>query len=158
MLRLVPDLARAVAAGTSATIRNPRAVRPWQHVLEPLRGYVLLAERLMNDARRYSGAWNFGPAPESFESVERVLEMLAEPWQGKLEWSVAAGSHPHEAERLALDSPKASVELGWTSRLRLEDTLRLAVQWYDAHRAGSHDMRRFTEAQIAWYAGLDRGS
>jgi CDP-glucose 4,6-dehydratase len=152
--RLVPDLARAVAEGRTAVIRNPQAVRPWQHVLEPLAGYITLAEHLIEDAEAYSGSWNFGPAAASFQTVETVVGMMGAYWRGKLKWSTNSESHPHEAAQLALDSTKASIRLRWGSRLKLEDTLRLAVEWYDAFQRKDVDLRRFTESQIAWYAGL----
>jgi CDP-glucose 4,6-dehydratase len=153
--RLVPDLARAVAAGKPATIRNPKAIRPWQHVLEPLYGYIALAEHLLKDPDTYSGAWNFGPAATSFETVQRVLVLMGELWKGKLKWSVDTENHPHEAGRLVLDSTKARVELGWVPKLELEDALRLSVEWYAAHLAGGTDMRRLTEGQIAWYSACE---
>ena len=152
--RLVPDLVRAVAAGQIAVIRNPGAVRPWQHVLEPLSGYIRLAEHLMTDAETYSGAWNFGPSTTSFQPVASVLAWLGKHWDGKLKWSIDAGSHPHEAARLLLDPTKAHDKLGWSPRLKLEDALRLSVEWYDAHQDGHSDMRRLSEAQISWYANL----
>jgi CDP-glucose 4,6-dehydratase len=150
--RLVPDLARAVAARRKALIRNPRAVRPWQHVLEPLAGYLSLAETLLDDPQQFSGAWNFGPDPGSFRSVENVLEAMRGHWHGKLEWSIDAGDQPHEAARLVLDSTKAQTVLGWRPRLSLADALRLTVEWYDAHSSGAADMRLLTETQIARYS------
>jgi CDP-glucose 4,6-dehydratase len=153
--RLVPDLVRAVAAGQIAAIRNPEAIRPWQHAsLEPLSGYIGLAEHLMTDAETYSGAWNFGPTTASFQPVASVLAWLGKHWEGKLKWSNDTGSHPHETERLLLDSTKAHDKLGWSPRLKLEDALKLSVEWYDAYQGGRSDMRRLSEAQISWYANL----
>jgi CDP-glucose 4,6-dehydratase len=152
--RLIPDLVRAVTTAETAVIRNPGAVRPWQHVLEPLSGYIGLAEHLMSDADAYSGAWNFGPATASFQTVSGVLDWLGKHWEGKLKWSLDTGNHPHEAQRLLLDSSKAQDRLGWSPQLKLEDALRLSVEWYDAYREGRSDMRRVSEAQISWYANL----
>jgi CDP-glucose 4,6-dehydratase len=150
--RLVPDLARAVAAGHVAIIRNPRAVRPWQHVVEPLAGYITLAQRLGDDPRQYSGAWNFGPAASSLESVEAVVALLGDCWQGRLRWSIDSGKHPHEAGRLTLESSKAANGLKWTPRLALKDSLRLTAEWYDAYQANRGGLRKLTEAQIAYYS------
>lgn len=150
--RLLPDLARAAAAGKIALIRNPGATRPWQHVLEPLSGYILLAEFLLKDAGAYSGAWNFGPPATSDQPVASVLAALGRHWGDRLKWSIDTGTHPHEAARLVLDSTKAHERLGWQPRLELEDALRLSVEWYDAHQGRRTDMRRFSEDQISWYA------
>jgi len=152
--RLVPDLARAVATGDTAVIRNPQAVRPWQHVLEPLSGYITLAESLIRDAEEYSGAWNFGPGRASLQTVETVVGIMGKYWKGKLKWSTDSETHPPEAARLVLDSTKAASYLHWSTRLTLEDTLRLAVEWYDAFDRGGVDLLRLTESQIASYSGL----
>ncbi len=150
--RLVPDLARAAATGRAAVIRNPRAVRPWQHVLEPLAGYISLAEHLLTDPKEHSGSWNFGPSPKSMQSVEVVANELGAIWEGRLNWSIDDRAHPYEAARLLLDSSKAASMLCWRRRLTLRDAIRYAAGWYDAHWRGQVDMRRFTEAQIAAYA------
>jgi CDP-glucose 4,6-dehydratase len=152
--RLVPDLARARAAGKPALIRNPAAVRPWQHVMEPLSGYLTLACQLLTDPRRYSGSWNFGPSAKAMHSVGTVVETFAQLWQGKLKWSIDDAPNPHEAARLTLDSSKAALELNWHPRLSLDDTLRLAAEWYDACRERGSNMRRITQSQIAYYQGL----
>ena len=149
--RLVPDLARATAADEPALIRNPIAVRPWQHVMEPLAGYLTLALHLLTNARRYAGSWNFGPAATAMQPVETVIAKLAYLWGGRLRWSVDGNTNPHESARLTLDSSKAALELNWRPRLGLDDTLRLAVEWYDACRRRDEDMRRITESQIAYY-------
>jgi CDP-glucose 4,6-dehydratase len=153
MNRLVPDLARAAVAGEPAVIRNPTAVRPWQHVLEPLAGYLTLARHLLIDASRYSGGWNFGPSAVAIQSVEAVITKLSHLWGGKLRWSVDSSSHPPEAARLTLDSSKAAADMNWRPRLNLDDTLRLAVEWYDAFGERNADMRQITESQIACYQG-----
>jgi CDP-glucose 4,6-dehydratase len=151
--RLVPDLARAANGGQRAMIRNPAAVRPWQHVLEPLGGYLELARRLYADASAYSGSWNFGPSPASMQMVESVVTRLAKHWQGSLNWAIDGGSHPHEAGRLLLDSSKAAHDLGWRARLTFEETIGITADWYAAARDEGTDLRRLTEAQIDSYAG-----
>jgi CDP-glucose 4,6-dehydratase len=153
MNRLVPDLARAALAGEPAVIRNPTAVRPWQHVLEPLAGYLTLARHLLVDARRYSGGWNFGPSAATVQSVETVIEKLSHLWGHKLRWSVDPISNPHEAARLTLDSSKAAADMNWRPHLSLDDTLRLAVEWYDGFGGRNADMHQITESQIASYQG-----
>jgi CDP-glucose 4,6-dehydratase len=149
--RLVPDLARAASAAQPALIRNPAAVRPWQHVLEPLCGYLSLAAHLISDARSYAGAWNFGPAVDSFQTVESVAKTLGKHWKGRLEWTIDARAHPHEAARLLLDSNKAAAQLGWHPALPFEDALRLTAEWYDAYPDSPITLRRLTESQIAYY-------
>jgi CDP-glucose 4,6-dehydratase len=148
--RLVPDLARAAESGLPAMIRNPTAIRPWQHVLEPLAGYLSLARHLVMDARGHSGSWNFGPSADSFQSVEVVAGNLAKYWAGRLQWSVDETAHPHEAARLLLDSSKAARALHWRPHLSLDEAVRFTADWYDAH-AKNRDMRRVTESQIADY-------
>ena len=150
--RLLPDLARAAASGQQAMIRNPNAVRPWQHVLEPLAGYLELARRLYADASAYSGSWNFGPSPASMQTVESVVTRLARHWRGALSWSIDEGAHPHEAGRLLLDSSKAAHDLGWRTRLTFEETIGITADWYAATRSEAADLRRLTESQIDSYA------
>jgi CDP-glucose 4,6-dehydratase len=152
--RLVPDLARAAAAGTPALIREPHATRPWQHVLEPLEGYLQLAQCLLRDARHFSGSWNFGPPAVTIQRVESIVVKLAQLWQGKLQWSVDNKPKPHEAARLTLDSSKAAAGLDWHPRLGLDDTLRLAVEWYEACQRTGSNMRQVTESQIAYFQSL----
>lgn len=129
--RLVPDAVRAFASGAPLAIRNPLAIRPWQHVLEPLYGYLLLAERLHEDPR-YATGWNFGPRTEESASVGDVADSLAALWQGGARWEQDPADHPHEAATLKLDSTKARLELGWAPPLNLPDALALTVDWYQA--------------------------
>ena len=152
--RLVPDLARAAMTGSPAIIRYPGAVRPWQHVLDPLAGYLRLAQCLLDDPSRYSGAWNFGPSPDSMASVETIVAKLAARWHGKLKWSVDAAAQAHEAERLLLDSSKAAAGLSWRPRLKLDDALDLTANWYSASGSGETDLLKLSEAQITAYSEL----
>lgn len=148
--RLVPDLVRALAAGEPIRLRNPQAVRPWQHVLEPLFGYLQLAERLATAPERAPEALNFGPPPGSFATVAQVVEVLGAAFGMATPWLPQPGDHPHEAGLLTLSSDLATATLGWRSRLNVGETLAWTAEWYRAHREGA-DMRAFTLAQIARY-------
>lgn len=130
--RLVPDAIRAFSEGRTLEIRNPDAVRPWQHVLEPLTGYLLLAEALASDPARFARGWNFGPAPTDMASVCEVIDLLAAHWGVTQPWAPQPGEHPHEAAVLTLDSSAAADALGWRPRLSLDRALALTAQWYRA--------------------------
>jgi len=144
--RLIPDIMRAAGAGTPIAIRRPDAIRPWQHVLEPLSGYLTLAERLWDDPAAAEG-WNFGPAPDDARPVGWIVDRITALWPDNLTWDVDAGPHPHEAGFLALDSTKARDRLGWAPRWDLETALERIVEWHLAHRDGA-DLRALTRAQI----------
>jgi CDP-glucose 4,6-dehydratase len=144
--RLVPDLMRAALADEELRVRNPNAVRPWQHVLNPLSGYLLLAQALHEDAGAAT-AWNFGPAERDARSVGWLVERLAEQWPGGLSWSLDDGPHPHEARYLKLDSSRARTRLGWRPPVELADALASIVAWYRALQE-RQDMREVTLAQI----------
>lgn len=151
--RLVPDFFRAVARGEALRLRNPRAVRPWQHVLEALCGYLLAIEFLW-DAEARRGHWNFGPGPQGEADVETVIATLCGLWPGSA-YEVAADADPvHEAAILRLEASKAQVELGWRPRLSLDAALRLTAQWHHAHARGQ-DMQAFSLAQIEDYTKHD---
>mgnify|MGYP003582579648 CR=1 FL=1 len=130
--RLVPDAIRAFSAGQALEIRNPQAVRPWQHVLEPLIGYLLLAEALAADPADFAKGWNFGPAAADMASVGEVVDLLAAHWGVTQKWAMQAGEHPHEAAMLTLDSSAAAEALGWRPRLSLDRALALTAHWYRA--------------------------
>lgn len=147
--RLIPDAIRAFAAGNKLSIRNPLAVRPWQHVLEPLTGYLHLAERLF-ETQDVAEGWNFGPATEESASVEKVAGMVAACWGGEAGWVQDAGFHPHEAATLKLDSTKARLELAWSPVFDLDTAIRVTTDWYIGHYDGA-DMRAFTTAQVRNY-------
>lgn len=150
--RLIPDIMRAALAGEEVDIRHPQSIRPWQHVLNPLSGYLLLAQALW-DAPEHADGWNFGPADEDARPVSWIADRLAELWPGQVRWKVDPGPHPHEAQYLKLDSSKARMRLGWTPRWQLADALAAIVEWYRA-LAGGVDMRAVTLAQIeAFEAG-----
>jgi CDP-glucose 4,6-dehydratase len=150
--RLVPDLVRAVTTGQPMNIRNPRSVRPWQHVLEPLAGYLTLAAGMMEGNRALEGAWNFGPDSAGVVDVETLVSAFREAWKpGALEvrFDRSDTTRP-EAGLLSLDSAKAKAGLGWHPRLTIEQAVALTVDWYRAH-LGRADMRAFSERQIEHY-------
>lgn len=155
--RLVPDLLRAIDAGTPLHLRHPDAVRPWQHVLEPLAGYLQLAEGLLADARDFGGAWNFGPADLHGQPVRTVASLLLAHARADgaalPELSFGDGSGVHEAGALLLDSNKAAKHLGWQGRLSLDEALHLTWQWHRAYRSGQ-DLQALTLQQIDSYSSL----
>jgi CDP-glucose 4,6-dehydratase len=144
--RLVPDIIRAALAGEQVRVRNPNSIRPWQHVLNPLSGYLVLAQALYNSAEHATG-WNFGPAEQDARPVGWIVERFAELWPEALGWTVDDGPHPHEARYLKLDSSRARGWLGWRPPVGLDEALASIVDWYQALRDGS-DMRAVTLAQI----------
>lgn len=152
--RLIPDAFRAWDAGQALSIRYPHAVRPWQHVLEALAGYLLLGQRLLRGkAPGAATAWNFGPAEADCLPVQDLLAVLAARWGAGAGWQVEASPQPHEAGLLRLDSGKARTELGWQPVLNLPAALAVTVDWHQAWRRGE-DMRRFSLAQIDQYMEL----
>jgi CDP-glucose 4,6-dehydratase len=151
--QLIPDLMRAFLGGQPCLIRNPSAIRPWQFVMEPLRGYLMLAERLTEDADRFAEAWNFGPAEVDARSVSWIADMLARSWGNGASWSQDAGMHPREAHYLKLDASKAAANLDCHPVLPLNVALDWIVEWYRAFQSGN-DLRRLTRAQIERYEAL----
>lgn len=148
--RLVPDAARAFSAGRPLAIRNPGATRPWQHVLEPLAGYLLLAERLHADREAFARGWNFGPSPADVAPVGAVIDLFARFWDGGTGIVAQPGDHPHEAATLTLDSTAAIERLGWRPRLGLDEALRWSADWYRAAAAGD-DIVALSQDQINQY-------
>lgn len=152
--RLVPDIIRAVEAGKPVQIRNPASVRPWQHVLEPLAGYLMLAARMADGDRSVEGAWNFGPDAEATVDVATLAALVETAWgKGAPTFMFGdPGQSPPEAAILRLDSSKARERLGWRPHLALADAVALTVEWYRAALAGQADLRLLSERQIARYA------
>jgi len=148
--RLVPDIIRAFMDERPVRIRNPHAIRPWQHVLEPLRGYLAIAESLCEEGPACGEAWNFGPDQSDAQPVEWIVQELAKLWGNGAQWEKEDGVQPHEAKNLKLDCSKAAARLGWRPELRLKDALAMTVVWYQARQQGQ-DMREFTTAQITQY-------
>lgn len=152
--RLVPDCIRAFSNGQSVDLRYPEAVRPWQHVLEPLSGYLMLAESLCGEfAPDYAGAWNFGPDASGDATVGRIAQQVVKLWgEGQVVLPPAIQNHPHEAGLLRLDITKTRSQLHWHPRWAIDRALQETVAWYKAWHAGQ-DMHAYTLAQIDAYKG-----
>jgi CDP-glucose 4,6-dehydratase len=153
--RIVPDTVRATVAGQAVQVRNPRAVRPWQHVLEPIAGYLLLAERLCEKPVEFAEAWNFGPDESDAVPVETVVGTVTRLWGPPAAWKTDGGEHPHEAHFLRLDSSKSRARLGWKPRLGLPLALEWTVDWYRKQSRGA-DALELTLGQIRRYMELSR--
>src|SRR5262245_1423591 len=151
--QLIPDLMRAFLAGRACQIRNPAATRPWQFALEPLRGYLMLAERLAQDPEAFSSGWNFGPADSDAQPVSFIADELVRLWGSGAVWESDAAEHPHEAHFLKLDASRAKSALGWRPVLSLDEALVWIAEWYRGCQAGC-DLRRLTQTQIARYEQL----
>lgn len=152
--RLIPDVMRAFLAQQAVLIRNPNAVRPWQHVLEPLSGYLCLAEKLWESGTAYLGAWNFGPAEEDTKPVSWIVERLANLWGEDARWEIErSDTKPHEAVTLRLDSSKAVNYLGWRTKLSISQALEWVVEWYRSSGANG-DMREVTESEISRFENI----
>lgn len=150
--RLVPDLMRAAVEGRPAVVRNPDAIRPWQHVLNPLSGYLMLAQALWG-SREHAQAWNFGPDEGDARPVRWMIDRLGEEWGEPIAWRKEDGETPHEAQYLKLDSSKAKARLGWSPTWALDDALTSIAAWYKTERSGG-DLRRHALDQIgAFQAG-----
>jgi CDP-glucose 4,6-dehydratase len=150
--RLVPDLLRSFVDGEPAMIRNPLATRPWQHVLEPLFGYLCLAEKLVIGRKEFAEGWNFGPDGSSVWPVSRVADSLAKKWGSGASWRLAEGAQPHEAQSLGLDSTKARTRLGWQPLLDVDRSLDWIVSWTKRVMEGG-DAREQCLTQIRRYLG-----
>lgn len=146
--RLISDVVRSFSAGQPVPVRNPGAVRPWQHVLDALSGYFMLAEQLYSEPRKLAEGFNFGPSAEDARTVGDIVEYMAKLWGGS--WTRDQKTGPHEAQLLMLDASKARSILGWCPRLTLDDALAWVVQWHRAHGDG-RDMRAVTLEQIERY-------
>jgi len=148
--RLVPDCVRALLAGEPVRVRNPAAIRPWQHVLEPLSGYLLLAQQLVERGNAFDSAWNFGPPEDDARPVLWLVEQLCALWGEGARVALDPGEHPHEAHYLKLDCAKARSELGWRPRWDLERALTAIVDWTRAYHDGT-DVREVCLAQLHEY-------
>jgi CDP-glucose 4,6-dehydratase len=151
--QLIPDLMRALLAGKFCMIRNPSAIRPWQFVLEPLRGYLMLAQRLAENDSRFASAWNFGPAEGDAKPVSWIADEITRLWGNGASWSRDKGIHPPESHFLKLDASKAKACLGWSPVLPLVQALDWVVGWYRAFQAGT-DLQQLTKNQIERYEAL----
>ncbi len=151
--RLIPDCVRMFSTGRELVVRNPIAVRPWQHVLEPLSGYLMLAERLADGDVGFADAWNFGPENAESATVRRVVDEVVRLWGDSARWRQDETAQPHEAHLLRLDAAKARERLGWRPKLRLEASLRWTIQWYRA-QIGGKPARELVEGQLAEYEAM----
>jgi CDP-glucose 4,6-dehydratase len=150
--RLIPDLVHAALRDETLCVRNPTAVRPWQHVASPLSGYLLLAQSLWSSPE-LAGGWNFGPDEGDARSVAWIVDLMQKLWEGKPRWEPDPGPHPHEAAYLKLDSSRARLRLGWRPMVSLADGLASIVDWYQALAAGT-DMREVTLRQLRELLGV----
>jgi len=148
--RLIPDLVRGFRSGQPVLIRRPNAIRPWQHVLEPLYGYMMLAQKLLAEPAKFATAYNFGPGDEDIWPVERIAHKVAGLWGSGASWSQDSIPSVHEDHVLRLDASKARVELGWQPRLKVEAALEWTMAWYRAWNQGDN-MAELTEKQITEY-------
>ena len=151
--RLIPDLVRGFHSGQPVLIRRPNAIRPWQHVLEPLQGYITLAEQLLSGRSEAVSAFNFGPGEDDAWPVERIADKLVKMWGPGASWVHDNAPSVHEAHYLKLDSSKARTELGWRPRLNLETALEWTLEWYRQWQAIG-DLTAVTREQIARYEQL----
>jgi CDP-glucose 4,6-dehydratase len=152
--RLIPDIIKAFMKNTPAVVRNPHAIRPWQHVLEPLNGYLCLAEKLWEHGPNFAGAWNFGPDDNDARSVSWVVEKLASLWGESARWNIdTTQKQPHEASYLKLDCSKAKSLLGWYPKLPLSRALEWVAEWYKSYQQDKN-MRSVTEAEILRFERL----
>jgi CDP-glucose 4,6-dehydratase len=149
--RLIPDILRAFEKGESVIIRNPLSTRPWQHVLEPLSGYLVLAENLFFEGDTFAEAWNFGPKDEDCQSVERILNTMILRWGKSASWKLDDNNNPHEAGFLKLDCSKAKQKLGWEPKWNLEFTLKSIVDWYKVWMQDA-DMKKQCLKEINLYS------
>jgi CDP-glucose 4,6-dehydratase len=155
--RLIPDIIKAIMEDRPAVIRYPCAIRPWQHVLEPLRGYLTLVERLWEHGEEFSSAWNFGPNDVDLRTVSWVADHLTKCWGDGACWESDSNHHPHEASFLKLDCSKAKSKLKWFPILDLTTALHWIVEWYRAYLQ-KKDMRKITETEILRYEKLLQNS
>jgi CDP-glucose 4,6-dehydratase len=150
--RLIPDIIRSIKNKESVKIRNPNALRPWQHVLDPLSGYIQLSEKLWDEKQKYSEGWNFGPDKNESKPVSWIIGKFDELWKTKINW-VFENNELHEAKNLILNCQKAKSRLGWNSKINLETTLKWTIEWYEKFYGGE-DMKKITEEQIKKFQDL----
>jgi CDP-glucose 4,6-dehydratase len=148
--RLVPDILRAFEQNQPVTIRNPHATRPWQYVLEPLSGYLTLAEHLYTQGQAFAESWNFGPNEDDAKPVQWIVEYMVSSWGNGSNWQQDGGVHPHEANYLKLDISKAKARLSWQPRWPLATSLELITTWHQAYLVND-DMKKLCLAQIHKY-------
>jgi CDP-glucose 4,6-dehydratase len=151
--RLIPDFIRAMTAGRELLVRFPHAIRPWQHVLEPLSGYLVLAQRLFQEGAAFAEGWNFGPSDNDARPVSYLVERLVDLWGDGARSRVDEGAHPHEAQYLKLDTSKARGRLHWRQKWELDTALEKLVDWYKGYLGGKN-MLQLSADQIETYIKL----
>jgi CDP-glucose 4,6-dehydratase len=151
--RIVPDAVRAFMAGEPLNVRSPGATRPWQHVLDPLYGYLMLIEKAFGDRSSFSQGWNFGPGPMNERDVETLVTRFIAAWEPSAIWQRDRGSHPHEAHVLRLDTTKARAKLGWVPLLDFDEMINWTAQWYKAY-VNKMNIRNVTLEQVRRYFSL----
>ena len=152
--RLIPDAIKTWSENDLLMIRYPQATRPWQHVLEPLSGYICLAEHLWKNTDKYSEAWNFGPSHNSIKMVHQVVKLAAKHWGDSAKWEASQDKYLHEAHLLQLNSEKAKSMLSWESQMDIDDTIKKTVQWYKEYYKKNNNMHEITLNQIIEYEQL----
>ncbi len=150
--RLIPDIIRAIKNKENVNIRNPNALRPWQHVLDPLNGYISLAEKLWDNQTKYSEGWNFGPEKNEVKPVSWIIEKFNDLWKNKINW-IVVNDELHEANNLILNCEKAKSKLGWNLKINTETALKWTIEWYAKYFDGD-DMKKITEEQITKFQNL----
>ncbi|NOT14840.1 MAG: CDP-glucose 4,6-dehydratase [Methylotenera sp.] len=148
--RLIPDMMRAITQGQPVSIRNPDSIRPWQHVLEPLSGYLLLAQKLYEEGAGFAEGWNFGPNDDDTKPVQWIVERLTKDWGDGAKWELDGSEHPHEAHYLKLDCSKAKARLNWAPKWSLEEALSKITDWQKKYQSGKN-MKEVTLQQIELY-------
>ena len=151
--RLIPDIMNSISKRIPTQIRNTRSIRPWQFVLEPLFGYLILAQRMWEEGKEFSEPWNFGPDETDCKSVKWKLEKISKEWDDGFSWKEDTRDNPHEAEMLKLDCNKAKKRLGWKTKLDVNETIEWTVNWYKEYFKNS-DMKEYTENQIDKFMSL----
>ena len=151
--RLIPDIMNSISKRIPTQIRNTRSIRPWQFVLEPLFGYLILAQRMWEEGKEFSEPWNFGPDETDCKSVKWILEKISKELDDRFSWKEDTRDNPHEAEMLKLDCNKAKKRLGWKTKLDVNETIEWTVNWYKEYFKNS-DMKEYTENQIDKFMSL----
>jgi len=151
--RLIPDIMKGILKNDSIKIRNPNFVRHWQHVLDPLNGYMMLAEKMWDEGEKFAESWNFGPVDDNAKPVSWILEKFNKLWSNGIKWKIDGKEYNHENDFLKLDSLKSKTRLGWNSKIELEMAIKLIVDWYSKLNSGEN-MREVSREQIRFFSKL----
>ena len=151
--RLIPDIIKGILKNNPIMIRNPNYVRHWQHVLDPLYGYLSLAEKMWSHDEKFADSWNFGPKENNAKSVEWILEKFNEYWKGGIKWKIDQRKFNHENKFLKLDSSKSKLMIDWESKIELDNAIKMIVDWYEKLK-NCEDMREVTIKQIQEYSRI----